>query len=81
MSATTKKRAVGRMKRPMVVEAYMTHARTPFITEVLADGRVRKIGRVQDLMPGGWERELGHIRETYGDRWTGVRQIPPKEAQ
>jgi len=35
------------MKRPMVIEAYMTHNRTPFITEILKDGRTRKIGRAQ----------------------------------
>jgi hypothetical protein len=72
---TTKKGKKPKVKRPMVVEAYMTHARTPFITEVLRNGRVRKIARYQRMTPGGWELELAQTKALYGDRWTGVRTI------
>jgi hypothetical protein len=61
---------MARMKRPMVVEAYMTHSRTPFITERLVDGRIRKVARRQS----GWEKELPELLTTYGDRWTGLRE-------
>ncbi len=61
------------MKRPMVVEAYMTHASTPLITEVLKNGKTRKVGRLQLFCENGSELMLAHYRETYGDRWKGIR--------
>jgi hypothetical protein len=61
-----------RIKRPRVVEAYMTHASTPWITELLADGRTRKVARIQYV---GSARELQELLATYGERWTGVRQV------
>lgn len=57
-------------KRPMVVEAYMTHSTTPFITERLVDGRIRKVARKQI---GDSASQLARLKETYGKRWTGIR--------
>ncbi len=71
-----------RLKRPMVVEAYMTPARTPLITERLSDGRIRKVARWQLVgIENGWQLELKQIRATHGDRWTGVRTVSLKTDQ
>jgi hypothetical protein len=56
-----------------VVEAYMTHSRTPFITERFSDGHVRKVARTQISVENGWAIELEVIKATYGEKWTGVR--------
>jgi hypothetical protein len=61
------------MKRPQVVEAYMTHSRTPFITEVLKNGKIRKVARCQYFGADSWQREEAERREMYGDRWKGVK--------
>ena len=62
-----------KIKRPQVVEAYMTHASTPLITEVLKSGRIRKVGRLQMFFESP-QQELARIVELYGDRWTGIRK-------
>ena len=61
--------AMTRIKRPMVVKAWMNHARTPYITELLVD--VRRFPRRQELRRG-WNVELKRIRAIYGKRWKGI---------
>jgi hypothetical protein len=62
------------MKRPKVVEAWMTHRRTPFLTERLVDGRIRKIARDQ-VFAESLAQELARLREVYGKRWTGIHGV------
>jgi hypothetical protein len=62
-------------KRSLVVEAYLVHANTPHVTGRLADGRIRKIGRHQLFGADGWERKLAKLLATFGERWTGVREV------
>lgn len=57
---------------PHIVEAYMTHSRTPFITEKLSDGRERTIGRRQFSDPIAEQHEMDRIRRKYGRTWTGI---------
>jgi hypothetical protein len=64
-----------KIKRPMVVKAYLTHIHTPLITEILRDGRIRKVARLQRFAPDGWKQEQAELRATYGKRWLGVRAI------
>jgi hypothetical protein len=67
-----------RKKRRTLKEAYMTHSRTPFITERFSDGRIRKVGRLQIVTENGWQIELKLIKAKYGDKWTGVRKASDK---
>ena len=57
------------MARTTVVEAYMTHERTPFITEIRSNGKIRKVGRHQFQE---WTVEEQELKAKYGDRWKGV---------
>ena len=59
------------MSRPLVVEAYMMHHANPFITERLANGKFRKVARLQMFGENAVERMLAHYRATYGERWAG----------
>ena len=56
-----------------VVKAYLTHSRTPLITEELSDGRIRKVRRRQLFIENGWPLELKSLRAKYGKAWKGVR--------
>jgi hypothetical protein len=59
-------------KRSSIVEAYLTHKRTPLITEIRTDGerkRIRKVARHQREL---WEVEEQELKARYGDRWKGV---------
>lgn len=55
-----------------VVQAYMTHSRTPWITEVLSDGRSRKVPRRQLTGKNASAREIKSLRVKYGKAWKGV---------
>ena len=66
------KMAERKMKRPMVFEAWMTHSRTPFITERLYDGRIREVSRLQ-IFSETPAQEHARMLDIYGERWTGVR--------
>ena len=57
-----------------VVEAYMTHNRTPFITLVYSNGRIRKIARAQYLGDAARNRREVHeiLPKKYGKAWKGV---------
>jgi hypothetical protein len=52
-----------------VVEAYMTHNRTPLITEIRTNGRIRKVARLQGRE---WSVEEHELKAKYGDRWKGI---------
>jgi hypothetical protein len=62
---------MARIRRPMVIKAYMTRWGTPLITEELSNGRIRKIGRIQ-LFDETWEQEEAWLRTLYGNRWAGI---------
>lgn len=68
-----KKSQQGRLRRPAVVEAYMTHSRTPLITERLVNGRIRKVARLQIFAESPADEEARMIA-LYGKRWTGIRK-------
>lgn len=63
------------VKKPAVVEAYLTHSGTPFITERLVDGRIRKMGRHQIFGEDGLKQEFKTLRATYDDRWKGIQIV------
>ena len=58
-----------------LVEAYMTHSRTPFITERFSDDRIRKTARPQAFGENGPALELKRIKAKYGKKWTGIKGI------
>jgi hypothetical protein len=60
-------------RRPMVVEAWLNHSRTPVITERLVDGRTRRVARSQRTGETR-EQEQARMRELYGERWKGFRK-------
>ena len=62
------------MKRSKVIEAWMTHSRTPLITERLLGGRIRKVGRLQ-IFNETPAQEHARMLETYGERWTGIHGV------
>ena len=56
-----------------IVDAYLTHSRTPLITEIRSNGRIRKVARLQrGEATGGWRIEEQELKAKYGSAWLGV---------
>jgi hypothetical protein len=64
-------------RRPTVVEAWMTHSATPYISERLVNGRIRKVGRLQ-IFGESFAQEEARLLDLYGARWVGVKYLVPR---